>query len=181
MGRKETIEFRQLVGNSKDAWRFVAENVSDGTLQALGVLTALFQSSNGAGKRVPFVGIEEPEIAVQPGAAGVLRDGLLTASKTTQIAETSHSPDLLDDKEISVETILAVVNKNGETGIAPLDEAGRTPIRAHLYTAGELLRLNQIQPDEEAVAKISPNQLDLFLDYKPWQSIPKPHSFLTRI
>jgi len=167
VGKKETLEFRQLVGNSKDAWRFMAENMSDGTLRALGVLTALFQSSGQAAKRVPFVGIEEPEVAVHPGAAGVLRDGLVTASKTTQIAVTSHSPDLLDDKEILDESILAVVNRNGETKIAPLDEAGRSAIRDRLYTAGELLRLNQIEPDEEAVAKISPYQLDLFADYKP--------------
>ena len=164
---KETLEFRQLVGNSKDAWRFMAENMSDGTLRALGVLTALFQSSSQAAKRVPFVGIEEPEVAVHPGAAGVLRDGLVTASKTTQIAVTSHSPDLLDDKDIPDESILAVVNRNGETRIAPLDEAGRSAIRDRLYTAGELLRLNQIEPDEEAVAKIPPYQLELFADYKP--------------
>jgi predicted ATPase len=167
VGKKETLEFRQLVGNSKDAWRFMAENMSDGTLRALGVLTALFQSSGQAAKRVPFVGIEEPEVAVHPGAAGVLRDGLVTASKTTQIAVTSHSPDLLDDKDLPVESILAVVNRNGETAIAPPDEAGRSAIRDRLYTAGELLRLNQIEPDEEVVAKIPIDQLELFSKYKP--------------
>ena len=51
--------------------------------------------------------------------------------------------------------------------IAPLDEAGRSAIKDRLYTAGELLRLNQIEPDEEAVAKILPYQLDLFADYRP--------------
>ena len=167
VGRKETIEFRQLVGNSKDAWHFMAENMSDGTLRALGVLTALFQSSRQAAKRVLFVGIEEPEVAVYPGAAGVLRDGLVSAAKTTQIAVTSHSPDLLDDKDIPDEGILAVVNRNGETRIAPLDEAGRSAIRDRLYTAGELLRLNQIEPDEETLVKLPPNQLELFADYKP--------------
>jgi hypothetical protein len=91
----------------------------------------------------------------------------VSASKTTQIAVTSHSPDLLDDKDIPDEGILAVVNKSGETQIAPLDEAGRSAIRDRLYTAGELLRLNQIEPDEEAVAKLLPSQLELFADYKP--------------
>jgi predicted ATPase len=167
VGRKETLEFRQFVGTNQAPWRFMAENMSDGTLRALGVLTALFQSSNGTGKKVPFVGIEEPEVAVHPGAAGVLRDGLRSASKITQIAVTSHSPDLLDDKDIPDESILAVVNKNGETKIAPLDEAGRSAIRDRLYTAGELLRLNQIEPDEEAIAKIPPYQLDLFAEYRP--------------
>jgi len=166
VGKKETLEFRQLVGTSKDPWRFMAENMSDGTLRALGVLTALFQSSNGGAKKVPFVGIEEPEAAVHPGAAGVLRDGLRAASKTTQTAVTSHSPDLLDDKEIADACILAVVNRNGETMIGPLDDAGRTAIRDRLYTAGELLRLNQLEPDEAAVANVPPNQLELFSEYK---------------
>jgi predicted ATPase len=167
VGRKETLEFRQLVGTNKDSWRFMAENMSDGTLRALGVLTALFQSSRESAKGVLFVGIEEPEVAVHPGAAGVLRDGLLAASKTTQIAVTSHSPDLLDDKDIPDKSILAVVNRNGETKIAPLDEAGRSAIRDRLYTAGELLRLNQIELDEEVMANISPHQLELFSEYKP--------------
>ncbi|MEK6777612.1 MAG: AAA family ATPase [bacterium] len=167
VGKKETLEFRQFVGTSKDPWRFMAENMSDGTLRALGVLTALFQSANGGTKKVPFVGIEEPEVAVHPGAAGVLRDGLRVASKTAQIAVTSHSPDLLDDKEIPDESILAVINRNGETRIGPLDEAGRTAIRDRLYTPGELLRLNQLEPDEAAVENIPADQLELFGEYTP--------------
>ena len=167
VGKKETLEFRQLVGTNKDSWRFMAENMSDGTLRALGVLTALFQSSKASGKRIPLVGIEEPEAAVHPGAAGVLRDGLRAASEITQIIVTSHSPDLLDDKEISNEHILSVVNRNGETSIGSLDIAGRTAIKDCLYTAGELLRLNQMEPDEAALEKVSPAQLELFSEYKP--------------
>ncbi|MCX6844825.1 MAG: AAA family ATPase [candidate division WOR-3 bacterium] len=159
LGKKETIEFLQKVGTNRDPWRFMAENMSDGTLRALGVLTALFQSSNGGPARVPFVGIEEPEAAVHPGAAGVIRDGLRTASRTTQIAITSHSPDLLDEPDISAESILAVVSRNGETIIGPVDEAGRSAIRERLYTAGELLRMNQIEPEE-----VETEQLDLFAD-----------------
>ncbi len=106
-------------------------------------------------------------MAVHPGAAGVLRDGLRTASKVTQIAVTSHSPDLLDDKEISNESILAVVNRNGETKIAPPDEAGKSAIRDRLYTAGELLRLNQLEPDEKSVERIPLSQIELFAECKP--------------
>ncbi|HOR78594.1 MAG TPA: AAA family ATPase [Kiritimatiellia bacterium] len=167
IGKKETLEFRQLVGTNKDPWRFMAENMSDGTLRALGVLTALFQSADNQDKTVPFVGIEEPEAAVHPGAAGVLRDGLRSASLATQIAVTSHSPDLLDDKEISDAQILAVVNRNGETIIAPLDEAGRSVIKERLFTAGELMRLNQLGPDKNALEKITPKQLELFAEFEP--------------
>ncbi|MFH0879239.1 MAG: AAA family ATPase [Lentisphaerota bacterium] len=167
VGKKETLEFGQLIGSNRDPWRFMAENMSDGTLRALGVLTALFQSSNDGDKKVPFVGIEEPEAAVHPGAAGVLRDGLRAASKIIQTAVTSHSPDLLDDKEIDDASILAVVNRNGETILGPLDYAGRTAIRDRLYTAGELLRLNQIDPDEAAITNVPMHQLELFADYTP--------------
>jgi predicted ATPase len=167
VGKKATLEFRQQVGANKDPWRFMAENMSDGTLRALGVLTALFQSSNGSATNVPFVGIEEPEVAVHPGAAGVLRDALRSASETTQIAVTSHSPDLLDDKDITDGSILAVINRNGETIIAPPDDAGRTSIRDRLYTAGELLRINQLVPDEKMIESISDGQMDLFAEYKP--------------
>lgn len=166
LGKKETLEFRQRVGTNQDPWRFYAENMSDGTLRALGVLTALFQTANGGVRRVPFVGIEEPEAAVHPGAAGVLRDGLRAASQRTQVAVTSHSPDLLDDKDIRDGNILAVVNRNGETSIGPLDQAGRDSIRDRLYTAGELLRLDQIEPDEAAIDNIPTRQIDLFAEYE---------------
>ncbi len=167
LGKKETLEFRQKVGTNKSPWRFVAENMSDGTLRALGVLTALFQSADNGNQRVPFVGIEEPEAAVHPGAAGVLRDALRVASATTQVAVTSHSPDLLDDKDIPETSILAVENRNGETIIGPPDPAGRDSVRQRLYTVGELLRLSQLEPDAEAMNHGSGKTLDLFADYQP--------------
>lgn len=165
-GKMETLEFRQMVGTNELPWRFMAENMSDGTLRALGVLTALFQSANGGKRKVPFVGIEEPEVAVHPGAAGVIRDGLRVASKTTQVVVTSHSPDLLDDKDIRDTNILAVANKKGETIIAPPNKAERESIKEGLYTAGELLRMNSIEPDADAVANISGRQLDLFAEHE---------------
>ena len=95
---------------------------------------------NNGGEKIPLVGIEEPEAAVHPGAAGVLRDALRSASACTQVIVTSHGPDLLDDKSIAGEHILAVQNIKGQTLIGPIDQAGRNAIRDRLYTAGELLR-----------------------------------------
>lgn len=151
VGPKETIEFRQQVGANEHPWRFFAANMSDGTLRALGILVALFQSANGTLKKVPLVAIEEPEIALHPAAAGVLRDCLRSASQTTQVIVTSHSPDLLDDSRIPDNSILPVLSEQGVTKIAPMDEAGRTSIHDRLYTPGELLRLNQLTPDPQAV------------------------------
>ncbi len=163
VGPKETLEFRQVVAGSKEPWRFLAANMSDGTLRVLGILVALFQSGgNGASLRVPLVGIEEPEVALHPGAAGVLLDSLRDASHSTQIIVTSHSPDLLDDERLDIESILAVVAEEGATTIGPLDEAGRSALRDRLYTAGELLRLNQLVPDPKMSAESSTSQLRLF-------------------
>jgi predicted ATPase len=162
LGKKETLEFRQVVGTNEAPWRFPAENMSDGTLRALGILTALYQSFDGSGRRVPFIGIEEPEVAVHPSAAGILRDALQSAATTVQIVVTSHSPDLLDDKSVRDDWILGVANEKGETKIGPIDEAGRSAIRDRLFTAGELLRLNQLTPDSQQIAKIPAAQLELF-------------------
>ena len=60
------------------------------------------------------------------------------AAEHAQILVTSHSPDLLDDDEIEADSLLAVVAEHGESRIGPLDEVGRTTLRDHLYTAGEL-------------------------------------------
>ena len=146
-GPKETLELRQHVAGDKNPWSFLANNMSDGTLRVLGILVALFQGNQNSKKRVPLVGIEEPEIALHPAAAGVLLDGLRDAAETTQIIVTSHSPDLLDDKDLDVESSLAVEAWNGNTKITPVDAASRSVIRDKLYTTGELLRLNQLRPD----------------------------------
>ncbi len=165
LGKRETLEFRQRVGTNSDPWRFMSENMSDGTLRALGVLTALFQSTGNRKYAIPLVGIEEPETAVHPGAAGILRDGIRLASQSTQVIVTSHSPDLLDDKELTADNILSVINTNGDTVIAGLDSAGREVLQSRLYTAGELLRVNQLAPDQEEVNRNSNIQPELILNY----------------
>ncbi len=147
VGPKETLEFKQKVAGADNAWRFHAASMSDGTLRALGVLVSLFQSGNGGGGRVSLVGIEEPEIALHPSAALVLLDGLRDACGRVQVIVTSHSGDLLDDDELPLEAILAVEAGEGTTRIAPIDAVGRTAMKDHLYTAGHLLRLGQLQPD----------------------------------
>ena len=161
VGKKETLEFRQLVAGSKDSWRFDAENMSDGTLRALGVLVALFQPPASDGRTVRLVGIEEPETALHPGAAAILRSALLEASRHTQVIVTSHSPELLDDKSISADMIVSVTNRWGETILGPVDQASRDSIRDHLFTAGELLRMNQLETDVSAHPQATAAQLPL--------------------
>ena len=135
--------------------------MSDGTLRALGILVALFQGfGNSKGQRT-LVGIEEPEIALHPAAAGVLIDSLREATYRSQVLVTSHSTDLLDDSSIPDDAILAVVAEHNETKIGLLDDTGRSALRDHLYTAGELLRMDQLRPDPKQ-ANLEARQLDLF-------------------
>ena len=151
IGPKETLQFRQGVAGANHQWRFLANNMSDGTLRVLGILVALFQGNHDLKKRVLLVGIEEPEIALHPAASGVLLDGLRDAADRTQIIITSHSPDLLDNKDLNPESILAVEARDGTTSIGRVDEAGRSAVRDRLYTTGELLRLNQLQLEPATV------------------------------
>lgn len=162
IGPKETLEFRQVAVQSKSSWKFLASSMSDGTLRALGILVALFQSANGHSGQVPLVGIEEPELALHPAAAGVLLDALREGSESTQVLVTSHSPDLMDDPKIPSESILAVVANQGLTQIGALDDVGASALRDRLYTPGELLRLNQLTPDALATGTLGAQQLDLF-------------------
>jgi len=136
--------------------------MSDGTQRALGVLVALFQANRDYSPSL--VGIEEPETALHPAASAALREALNRASEQTQIIVTSHSPDLLDDPSIADDSILAVISEGGETRIAPLDEASRQAMRSHLFSAGELLRLNQLAPDREFLDAQEERQGDLFGD-----------------
>ena len=161
VGPRETLEFRQEVRGAQHPWRFLAANMSDGTLRALGVLVALFQGfgTDGAARRL--IGIEEPEIALHPAAAGILVDSLRDAAERAQILVASHSPDLLDNDEISADSIIAVVSEHCENSMVHLDTTAIRALGRHLHTAGELLRLNQLDPDPE-VSRLEARQIDLF-------------------
>jgi predicted ATPase len=143
LGNWETLEFTQDVQGANAPWRFPATSVSDGTLRALGVLVSLFADS---GHTLSTIGIEEPESALHPAAAGVLLDALRDASERRQVIITSHSPDLLDRNDFQPEELCAVRSVGGETRIGALDEAGTMAMREQLYTPGELLRTDQLLP-----------------------------------
>ena len=163
LGSQETLEFRQGVKGQKHPRRFLASSMSDGTLRAFGILLALFQGRGRNGNAPPLVGLEEPEAALHPAAAGVLLGALREASTISQVLVTSHSPDLLDDPNIPDESILAVESKDGVTVIGPVDEAGRSVLQEKRFTPGELLRQNQLTPSAESFKEIQDEQqLKLF-------------------
>lgn len=146
LGPRETLQFSQRITGAQHPWRFYAASMSDGTLRALGALVAATQLVE-ASSPVRLVGIEEPETALHPAAAASLMDALREAGVHTQVVLTSHSPDLLDQIQPEDDTLLVVVSETGTTRIAPVDPASLQAIRAHLYSPGELLRMDQLQPD----------------------------------
>lgn len=159
LGPRETLEFRQRVHGSEHPWKFYATNMSDGTLRALGALVAVAQLANHRNP-VTLIGIEEPETALHPAAAGALMDALREATSHTQVLITTHSPELLDELQPDNDALLVVRAQEGQTQIAPLDQASLMVIKDHLWTPGELLRQDQLAPDEASLR--SQSQLRLF-------------------
>lgn len=160
LGPREAIGFVQQIANERE-WAFLASNMSDGTLRALGVLVALFQGQATGESSPVLIGIEEPETALHPAATGVLLDAMRDATSMRQVLVTSHSPDLLDNPTINDSEILAVISEEGETRIGHLDDAGRSVLRDHLFTAGDLLRMDQLRPDPVS-RSLHPDDLVLF-------------------
>jgi predicted ATPase len=156
---REILEFKQDVKGSEHPWRFTAASMSDGTLRALGVLVATAQLVDPS-HSVRLVGIEEPETALHPAAAAALMDSLREASARTQVLVTTHSPDMLDRFDSETDTLLAVVSNQGTTEIGPVDCASREALKSQLYSAGELLRMDQLQPDPQSV----PEQIEFAFD-----------------
>jgi predicted ATPase len=147
LGPAETIEFLQRVAGQPHPWKFFAAQMSDGTLRSLAILVALFQKTP-IRKAGVFLGIEEPEATVHPAACAVLADALVEASRDKQIVVTTHSPELLDHPKINVDDIRIVDSQDGDTKITPADRASKETVRRKLITPGELLRKNQLEPDE---------------------------------
>ena len=154
VGPSLALQFRYAASGDEGAPRcFYANGVSDGTLRALGALVALFQGDGDERRSAgnpTLVGIEEPEGALHPGATGGLVEALSDASERVQVLVTSHSADLLDNDAIREGSILAVAARHGRTTIGPLDRAGRSVLHRRLFTAGELLRMDQLRPEPDS-------------------------------
>lgn len=148
VGGYETIDFEQSVSGHSEGVKFRADSMSEGTLRALGLLVAVMQFK-GSSRRLRLVGIEEPETALHPAALTALMDALREATGHVQVVVTTHSPELLDLYCEETESLLVVEAIEGKSRIGPADNASREAIRQQLYTAGELLRIDQLAASVE--------------------------------
>jgi predicted ATPase len=157
LGPRETLEFRQTIEGAEHPWKFLAASMSDGTLRALGILTAASQllKPNGSAR---LVGIEEPETALHPAAAKALVDALKEATAHTQVIITTHSAELLDAID-EPDSLFVVQARKGETSIAGIDPASQEVIRKHLFSPGEMLRMDQLEPDQKDLQRQGESRL----------------------
>ena len=133
------VEFRHTSPNKKPKW-FDATQESDGTLRVAGIITALLQEPP-----IPFLGIEEPELTVHPGAIPLLFDHLQEASRRSQLVVTTHSPELLE--LVNVEDVRVIERRDGATTVARMASHQREAVRSGLLSLGEVLRTEGIQQD----------------------------------
>jgi predicted ATPase len=145
-GTYASVMLRSAATHEGERILFPPNAMSDGTIRAAGVLAALFQPEVLDGQ-IPLVGIEEPEIALHPAAAGALFDALTEASEFVQVVATSQSPDLFDREDFDISTVRAVSMEHGLTTIGEVDKASRQIVDDKLYTLGELMRSSQITPE----------------------------------
>ncbi len=139
VGRYMSLRFFQARPAGNEA-EFTATEMSEGAIRALGILVAAQQMQ----PRELLI-LEEPEVAIHPGAAGVLFDALKAASRHSNVLITTHSPELLD--AASDEEILVCDYRKGVTEVGPLDKRQRKLVRDGLFSISEIMRAEPLRID----------------------------------
>lgn len=137
-GRFLTLSFEETISGKTTA-NFEAQQMSEGTLRALGVLLAAYTLEPSA-----LIILEEPERAIHPGAAAALAEALQEAGLRTQILVTTHSPDLIT--YFAVESLRAVKREKGITQVGTIKPAQMESVKESLFTAGEIHRFEGLSP-----------------------------------
>jgi energy-coupling factor transporter ATP-binding protein EcfA2 len=142
-GSKQVVRFLHRETETTEGGRWAtADQESDGTLRAAALLTALAQDPAPS-----LIAIEEPELAIHPGALSVIYDFIQSAQRRSQVLITTHSPDLLDYFEAE---LLRVVYREGDvTRIASMEEDQRRAVREKLTTLGNVIRHEGMRPEVE--------------------------------
>jgi predicted ATPase len=156
VGTRESIRFDEVGPGPAVTLSLEAALMSAGTLRVLGLLLAAYQPVTPT-----VLMIEEPEANVHPAIAESLTSVLIDASRRSQVIITTHSPDILDHADLSDDVFRVVAKANGQTAIAPVAAAARQAIREHLYSPGELLRIDELGADLDT-ARMMADGADLF-------------------
>jgi predicted ATPase len=144
---RRIMEFSQQTGGRQS--RFVASEMSKGTLHSLGVLVALRQ------KPVPsLVFVDELEASVHTAALSALMDAAqLSSLDRCQVVVSSHSTDALSHPAVNGENIRIVDWQNGRSEIYRIGP-GTKELLVPPESVGRLLRSNSLWMED------SPDTID---------------------
>lgn len=95
---------------------FAVHQLSDGTLRAIALITALAQPS---GRLPRFISIDEPELGLHPAAISILADLARSVSRHCQVLFATQSAAFLD--HFQPEEVVVVERDRGVTTLRRLD------------------------------------------------------------
>ncbi len=124
-------------GTKGGVW-FDLSDESDGTIRLLAMLTALFQDPAPS-----VICLEEPELAIHPGAMAVLSDTMEEAALRAQVVVATHSPDLID--RLPIDSIRAVDADGGNTVVGRVADHQLESVKDSLFSLGELHSMEGLQ------------------------------------
>ena len=132
------LKHEKETGSENGQW-FDLSHESDGTIRLLAMLIALFQEPAPS-----LMCLEEPELAIHPGAMAVLADTMKEASLRGQVLLSTHSPELIN--LFPIESIRAVSAEDGSTRVGGVVEHQLTSLIENLFLPGELHSMEGLQP-----------------------------------
>lgn len=140
LGRR-VISFTQRARHGEHR-EFTAQQVSQGTLHALGVLLALHQSPEPS-----LVLIDEVEDSIHPRGLEALLEAAEEVVPRFPVVVTTHSTEVLATRYARPERLRILQWEDGVSHIYPLSEGTRESVDA-LTTVGDLLRINALWPSD---------------------------------
>lgn len=146
VGRYLSLLFQQ--DHNKGVAEFAATEMSEGALRAMAVVVAAKQMQKN-----DVLIVEEPEVNLHPGAAGVVYDVLEAASSLGTVVVTTHSPELLDHAANA--DILVCEYSQGVTKVGPLADEQRQLVREGLFTVAELMRADTLRRQGSPLRQVS--------------------------
>jgi predicted ATPase len=131
-----------------------AAEVSDGTIQALALLVAMYDP------RSSLLIIEEPENSIHPWIIRNILEACREVTPRKQVMFTTHSPVVLNS--VRPEEVLVIWREAGESKIRPLIELD--PDVVNLWSSGKVLNFDFIDSGAVEQALPPPPILNLTID-----------------
>lgn len=135
---RQTLRFAQQTPTG--VREFTARQMSDGTIRAFCIFLAALQTQTPK-----MLVVEEPETAIHLGATRTLVELLKSRTPETQVVITTHSAEVVDF--LPAESLRVVVSDGGSSAVHPVASHTVELLRSELTSAGELLRMNALDPE----------------------------------